>query len=760
LRIRMKGKHIVLSMAVILLLSGAVYAAAPGILYGRANVLAGRGENDLADRYYNLIVKRFPRSDEAVRALYFSAQREAAGGSGPDYINIFPSSMWTDGAHGSPSQLQSAIAKFELLRERYSESPWAVHALHEIGQAYYHLGEYDTAAEYLVQAVEESKMGKVESTQLLAEIYRRRDDYERALALVERSLAEKPNNDRLGMQRLKGLILMDMGCFEEAKDIFAALPEMAEKLYRELLADEGPGVKAQNLANWGEIATRYILRIDRLIQTGGTTGTITGRILRDGAGLANGRVYLIDREIYGDYNTSLTEDLPRVVTGSDGTFVFTGLAPGRYDLGVGVKVADIAGYTLRQSKEAVAVAAGETARRDLEFIPSVRLVAPLAGAAAVDKIAFIWEPVAGAVSYDVFWGPVLRRPDGTIASRYTSVWRSGITECTATLDVAAAAAQNRFTGSIAYDQDGIDPLSVLGPLYAGGEFTWGVYAYDAAGNRINDSSGSGFLVRNDVMPFFTLAGKTPGEADRLLLARDYAAAIAGYEKALDQNPQDAHSLLVLARLYQLGRRPEEADPARAADYYERFLAVEDVPEARQALAECYFRLGRDEAAYAQYADLAEADPDNWLYWYQMAKCKFASGEPEAALSLLRQVITRPDGKYARAYPVAVALLLEEDAAALDFARRVDGGADYLPLLRDYLGRGRRMPAGVRQTIRNGDYALALSSLGGGSYDRFIAALLTYANSRQYDHDEMRRLAGIIDDDATAQLLRRMLNLGQ
>lgn len=761
LKIRVKGKYIVLSLAVFLLLSGTVCAAAPSILSARADALAERGKAELSARYYGLLLSCFPRSPEAVQALFFTAQREAgtSGGADAGYINIFPSSLW--GAHlsRSPEQLESAIAQFELVRERCPASPWARHALHEIGQAYYNLGEYDKAVEYLKLSIEASEMAKAESTKLLAEIYRTRGDSESALALVSRSLEERPHCDALGLRRLKGRILLDLGRFDAARAEFAALPEMAEKLFGEMPADEEPDWKAENSVHWEDLAARYIQYIDRLSRADGKTGTITGRVVLGGSGLAGARVYLIDREFYGDYNTSDTEDLPQVLTGADGSFTFAGLAPGQYDLGVGVRAEDLAGSTLRQNKEAVPVEAGKTAQRDLEFTPAARLVSPLAGVVVGNNVTFVWEPVAGAVRYDLFWGPATRQSDGSVTSPYTSVWRFGIEGCTVTMDLAAAAARDRFTGVIAYDQDGIDPLSVLGPLYAGGEFTWGVYAYDAAGSRINDSLGYGLIVRGDEIPFFTLAGQTPSEADRLLLARNYEAAVAEYEKTLEQNPRDTNSLLVLARLYHLGRRMEEADPARAAAYYERFLALEDVPEARQALAECYFRLGKDKEAYAEYAALASDDPDNWFYRYQMAKIKFIGGEPENALALLRETLTLPGGEYVRAYPVAVALLLEEGRAALDFARQVDGGADYLPLLRDYLARGRRLPTAAAQAIRAGDYGRALAALGAGSHERFCAALLNYANSRQWDYHDLRRLAGAVEAEEPAQLLRRMVNIG-
>jgi|GEM_PF-1694492 len=761
LKIQIKGKHIFISLAIFLLLFCAAYTVAPGILYDRAAALAGQGKNELADRYYELIINRFPRSDEAVRALFFTAQREAGQDDGSDigYINIFPAAMWGGSSPGSPERLHSAITKFELLRERYPDSPWAKHALHEIGQAYYHLGEYDQAAEYLNASVAASEMGKAESVHLLAEIYRLRGDYESALALISRSQSERPDNDALGMQHLKGRVLLDLGRLDEAREAFAALPEMAAKLFNAALIDERADVKEENITHWEDLAARYLQSIDRLIRAEGETGTVTGRVIRNGNGLAGVRVYLIDRALYGDYASSLTEGLPQLITDAEGKFVFTGLLPGQYDLGIGLKAEDLAGHTLRQDQAPVAVAAGRTVRRDLELIPTVRLVSPLAGAAGKDSIAFVWEPVADAARYDLFWGPVTRAADGSIVSQYTYVWRSGIEGTTVTVDLAAEAARDRFTGRISYDDVGIDPLSVLGPLYVGGELTWGVYAYDAAGNRINDSLGCSFILRDDEIPSFTLPGQTLTVADRLLLGRQYAAASAAYEAALAQNPRDTHSLLALARLYHLGWRTESTDPARAAGYYERFLTLEDIPEARQALAECYFRLGEDEKAYAEYSDLAAADPDNWLYRYQMAKIKFIAGEPEAALALLRDAVDLPDGKYLRAYPVAVSLLLEDGASALAFARQVDGGADYLPLLRDYLVPGYRLPAEAARAIRAGEYEQALKLLGNSSHDRFIAILLTYANSRQYDYDELNRMTGAVGPDGPARLLRLLLNLG-
>lgn len=759
LKIRLKGKYLVLAAAILLVLAGAALAAVPKMIYDRAQALDSQGKPGQAWSYYDFLNRYFPHSDEAVRALFFSAQGEVqdySSGEEPGLIYVFPGSTGMSGRPGETGDIASAIAKFKLVRERAPESPWATHALRELGKAYYALGDQDNAVKYLKLSIEESDLQASESTELLARIYLARGENKKALELVQRSLQERPGFSPLDMMGLQGQALMAMGQWEAARQVFEELPRQAAEDYGRTMADQEPEMISLNVQHWETLARGYLHQLDALQEgdAAGATGVLSGRVLLDGHGLQGARVFLIDLALNKDYYPGHTRGLIREITGPGGEFTFTGLPPGRYALGVGVRLEEVQGYTMQKWQGDVVLEAGGAARRDLQFVPTVKLNSPLAGAVESGQFKFSWEPVGGAASYDLFLGQVTRDDDGKIVSTYTTTLKSGIRESSLTIDLEEERARTRFGGGIAYDGELVSPISILGLLYPGGEYTWGVFAYDAGGTQISDSSGYGFYRAVKELPLFKVDGEL-NAADRLLLDHRHEEALAAYQKQLGQDPHDTHALLVLARLYQYGISYKDQDPETAAGYYERLLAIEDFPEVREALAECYFSAGQDDKARAMYHSLLGTSLANWRTHYQLARIQFNRGQPRDALETLGHAVNMEHGAYVRTYPVALALLLGETEGALNFARRVDEGERYQGLLESYLEQGYEVRALVRQAVLQGEYGPAQELLTNSQHDLFTKGLLVYLTGRTYPREELAQIIQEMEPGLPAELLRYM-----
>lgn len=755
--IRVKGKYLVLVVLLLVVFGGAAYAAGPKILYSRAQALDSGGQQERAGVYYSLLAKYFSVSDEAVRALFFSAQQDVQAYSNqeePGLIYIFPGGTGMSGLEGE-GDLEGAIAKFKLVRERAPESPWAKHALRELGQAYYALGDYSNAVKYLNLSVEESDMEAVGSTELLARIYLEQGKSQKALELVERSLNEKPGFLPLEMMSLKGRALMAQERWEEARQVFEALPRKAEDDNSELWRDEGPEL-ISNVEHWETMARGYLRQLDALRQNTGAAGMLSGQVLLDELGLQGARVYLIDKAVNEDYYQGHTRSLQNVVTGLGGEFVFENLAPGRYALGLGVRPGKVKGYTLQQWKGDIVVTSGATARRDLRFAPTVKLLSPLAGPALSGRVEFSWIPVPGAASYDLFIGPVTRDDQGAISATYTTLLKTGLTGSRVTLDLEEEMARNCFSGGIAHSDTGVNPLSILGLLYYGGEYTWGVYAKDASGNRISDSSGYSFYMAQKELPLFKVDEVKLSAADKLLLARKYDQAIAAYLQQLEKNPGDAHALLILARLHQYGPRMGAADLTAAAVYYERLLDIEDTPEARSALADVYFDASRDDRADVLYRSLLGTSLESWRTHYQLGRIQFHTGNQEEALALMDQAVAMEYGIYARAYPVALSLLIGDWERAVAFARKVDQGENYLELLSEYGDMGYPVNSDIMQAVRQGKYDRALQLPALGQHDLFIKGLLIYVTERSYPGDKVTAVIKDMEPGPLSDLLYKMI----
>ena len=305
LKIRLKGKYLALAAAILLVLAGAALAAVPKMIYDRAQALDSQGKPGQAWSYYDFLNRYFPHSDEAVRALFFSAQGEVqdySSGEEPGLIYVFPGSTGMSGRPGETGDIASAIAKFKLVRERAPESPWATHALRELGKAYYALGDQDNAVKYLKLSIEESDLQASESTELLARIYLARGENKKALELVQRSLQERPGFSPLDMMGLQGQALMAMGQWEAARQVFEELPRQAAEDYGRTMADQGPEMISLNVQHWETLARGYLHQLDALQEgdAAGATGMLSGRVLLDGHGLQGARVFLIDLALNKD----------------------------------------------------------------------------------------------------------------------------------------------------------------------------------------------------------------------------------------------------------------------------------------------------------------------------------------------------------------------------------------------------------------------------------------------------------------------------
>ncbi len=758
LTVRVKGKHIVgavLTLVIVLLIG---YGAAPGLIYSRAKALAVDGKGEQAQQYYDFIAERFPYSGSAVSALWSSAQYDLHGTDGIAMIYIYPSSTGTGTGTAGEAGLRSAIEKFKALRERYPESRWAEHAMREIGNAYYQLNDYDKAIKYLRASVKDTEMQEVQSTELLAKIYIEQGDYQKALDLADKSLGIRPNQNPLAIMKVKGEALTGLKQWEEARALFDAIPRKAEQIYTEHLQDESEETIKLNITNWEDIARGNIQKIGMLQANQGKLGNITGTVLFGDKPAEGVKLFLIDRLFQPDYFTGNVRDLPSTVSDNAGKYEFSSLQPGKYIIAVGVMPERIQGYTLSLREEEIELKADENAAFDLRFVPTIRLSSPDSGETVAENVTFRWEPVKGADHYDIFLGPVQRKEDGSITGTYTGTFKDNITDTELSVNIGSEFEKYRLRRSVSYNSEGKpDPSSVLGLFHPGGEYTWGVNAFDVEGNRLSSSAGYGFFQKEKDLPLFKISEEKLTKGDRLVLKGDYLKAIDAYEDQLAQNPEDADALLTLARLYDFGTTRDNRNYAKAAEYYQRLLQVWNIPEVYEALGAAYYNSQQYQLAWEVYTSLFEHDTTNWLAYHQLAKTAVHLNKPaERVLSLLDKALIQANGKYVRVYPVTLSLLLGNTDRAIMYADKVDEGNNYKGLLKELLQKGMEPRSEFAEAIAAGEYQTAEKYLGSTDYDNFLKALLTYLNSSQYtSREQIQSIERQLDTPLLSQLLRQM-----
>ncbi len=755
--IKVKGKHLLLVVMGLLLLGVVGYLNLPNLLYWRAESLASQGRTGEAQIYYERVAEYFPKSQESAKALYFSAQNDAGhltDGNGLVYI-------FSDSTGGASSAVENnplkAIEKFKRVCADYPESPWAKHALRELGRVYYSLGEYDEAEKYLQESLAKSEMRAVESTELLGDLYLKRGEGEKALALANKSLEERPGFCPLNMMELKGRALLATEKYEEAQALFEMLPQKAESQFSDLAKEEDLETKNLNVEIWEKKAQGYLRKLEVMQKSEGRKAVIHGQVSLGGKAFSNVSVYLVDRRLHENYYTGSTRDLPRVITDEEGKFSFSDLVPGTYTVGLGVRPEEVKGYTIKLTREDIRVKAGEKKTFNLSFRPTIKLEQPLGDKITGNKYTFKWEKVEGAASYKLSVGPVTRDEKGNICSTYRSVLRTDIKENQLVIDFKKEREKTKFNGAISWDE-GISPNSVLGYFYGKGEYTWEVTAYDSKGQELTSSNGFGFYLKNKELPLFSLETGSFSKADQLLMDRKYEEAIHAYEEILQENPRDAHSLLVLARLYDFGYKSwDDQDPVKAALYYEKLLEVEDTPQGRRTLAQTYYKLEKYQQALQLYKSLRGSSCEDWDIYSQTGKILVMLGKPQAGLRELERALKMENGQYIYSYPVALSLLLGDQGKALNLVEKVDGGISYLDLLQEYKQKGYRINPQVRSAFLRGEYSKALELLGDTDHDLFIEGLLKYTTENLDRREKVETVLNKMEPGLLKELLKMIVD---
>ena len=705
----LKGKHLVLLALLLLLLTGITYAAARRNTHGQAaQKLQQAAQDGQWEEYLRLLQEQ--ESDPAEK-LYTSAKEDAAGAPDGlrDTIYLFPT--WTYGGEitGQQVRLDLATAKLHLLQKHYPNSSWSSFATLDLANYYYALGDYEQAEKYAQAA---------DNNLLLARIALDRGDYQRALQITGKSLSAEANPD-LELLYAQGRALLGLRQWEKAADLFASLPVKAEKMFAGFAEDEQ--LVHDNAAYWEQIATHNLERIAGLQDSEGM-GHISGRVLLGEKPLSGVRVYLVDNTVPKSWSSSSEiKTMRQVVSGADGTFRFAHVLPGSYALGAAVELAAIEGYTLQQQE--FTLAGGRTVTQDLRFVEVAAPEKPLGGQEVDDEVEFRWQAVEGAAYYNLWVTAVVDQ--GAVVS---TVLRPRITTNFIRIDLTEELKKSPFYPSYGYDGELLNPHLLFGQLYRGGEFAWYITAHDEAGHKINASNGYGAVVGEEALPLFKIKGEL-SPADRCVWAQEYEQAIASYEADLKDNPYDTHALVMLARIHHFGIRSGEAQPAKAAAYYERLLKVDDTPEARKALAEVYQQLGRCQEAYELYRSLLGTAAADWQLHYELAQVEYQLGQPHAALTRLKHTVSMADGRYVRSYPVVLALVLDDVDSALWFAQQVDEGERYLPLLREYNTVYESFSPAVEQAIKTGEYQQAAALLTQEPHDLFLRALLLYLEGK-------------------------------
>lgn len=367
--------------------------------------------------------------------------------------------------------------------------------------------------------------------------------------LLERLLSEYPDYRHAGMARWK---LADLYMVGEKWD-------EAEKLYREIAQDDSTYGERRKTAKMhaAMLASRHV-RPD-------AAPSVTGSVQIGDAPAADAYAVL-RRKGENVWHSPPFGYYPMALTDRDGTFRFYDVAPGEYEIGIGLRKEKVDGYYLAEpANQTVVVTEGTTAEYDVRFVPQVKVVNPTnKETIAEDVIRFEWEPYPGADYYKLTISAIDNVREGesydTFPIALEDTWREPYAEYG--IETLRTVPRGYGKTSDGEGRTQLSPAAILGAVYPGGKFVWCVDAYDSDGLKISSSSGYYTSFDNN-LPFFSLDDKEQLKGDKLVVEGKYEEAMQTYETEL-HNP---YALRALAIMHLHGiTMDDEGDPQTALSY--------------------------------------------------------------------------------------------------------------------------------------------------------------------------------------------------
>ncbi len=192
------------------------------------------------------------------------------------------------------------------------------------------------------------------------------------------------------------------------------------------------------------------------------------------------------------------------------------------------------------------------------------------------KYDLSWTQVSGASYYQIAVGPII---EGSAHSNdFLNTSFSFSTKDTKyTLDTNKYCDINsQFYGFSNFgdegDVGGIKANPILGAFYQAGEYGISITAYDSRGQAISSTKPTS---TGQDLTKIKVRGAVLSEADNLLIKHKYKEAISEYERLIDVNPSDAHSIRMLAVLYNIGYLSDGTgkDLNKAIEYYKKLDSI-------------------------------------------------------------------------------------------------------------------------------------------------------------------------------------------
>lgn len=549
LKIRIKVKHLVLSFAA----AGAFVGIFAGIVVPQTELFFARKHASAADLSGKRAIVEALDSRWITDKQKWGLIRDYMIEDTPDAprasdFDLYVGPRFTQSYGDGRQKLFGAAEKIPYLERYVTRAPadgYLLQAAKHLAYCYKLEGKTDRAIAVLEQAAKRLPGGRHdymrhELAYRAAELIGgegRIGEAESRLAELTLQLGSGDTHWNGKIAQLRARLLMRQGDLRQA----------LERVRIELEEAQRPGHGGN-----GKVRTEQLVMVRSQLdgearrQTASDSG-VSGTVKRsDGTPLAGTGVFLREERIV---NQSVSENDPyQAVTDEFGRFAFDSVAPGSYQLYLGLDFEQISGYTWPVGlNDWIDVDGVSDVELPIALQPLIEQQSPVNEATIADsEITFQWRSVDGAAYYNVNVGLEMRSGSGSMALR-TRVPENR-------LQVSADRLYDVQTG-LSYEKPGdwstADPAALLGFTDPDNRFFWSVEAYDANDKLLTRSNGYRLDDRSiGNLPFFFLKQRTMTDADNMVADGKFDDALAVYKKTFENDSGDVHALRMIIRLLQ------------------------------------------------------------------------------------------------------------------------------------------------------------------------------------------------------------------
>ncbi len=332
---------------------------------------------------------------------------------------------------------------------------------------------------------------------------------------------------------------------------------------------------------------------------------VKGRITHNGKPMPFVEIYLHKKEEYVSMR-SLVGDLV-AITDINGEYETLGLAPGKYDIGLGISPALLLDK-IYQKPDGFYIKVGEIQEYDFTFISPFKLLSPEEDIIVKDNsFKLEWESVPGADYYQVqIHSPLdpFTKDVGHISYFLEDEnSRSQIKTNWGQFDINKLnIMSSRYISS---DGEGkLLPGAIMGRFHANNDYSISVNAYNKEAKLINSTAG--LWAYDEAYKKLTIE-RDYSKGEKLIIDRKYEEAIDYYETIVEKDSKNLEALLYLAQLYHMGLMPKEQNFHKALGYSQRYDK-----EIKDNLLTYKIIMDMDNETTRKYKDIVKSTLDEVL----------------------------------------------------------------------------------------------------------------------------------------------------